>query len=94
MQNRAEKRRQKKMNDHNEELKPDLPKRCPILNEACIEDYCHFRTELRQQMGGVMRKKSVCFVDAILLILSEINQKTAVPQQKPIEIPKLFMGRG
>lgn len=68
---------------------------CPFLNEYCIKDRCALHTELQKQMGGMMQKMGLCGLNALGMILSEINAKTMPPQPPKITLPsglKQFRG--
>lgn len=66
-------------------------KKCPFLGDWCLGEACAIRAKVVRNVGGLQQQASMCPVDAVLAILSEINAKTASPQQK-IEIPNLFKG--
>ena len=69
-------------------------KKCPILNEWCTEEVkerCTFSAEMMQVVNGVPYRSNVCFKDAVVIMLSEINAKTQPPQQK-IQLPGLLRG--
>ena len=63
-------------------------RRCPFLNEWCIDDTCALHT----QVIKAPHKIELCAFDAILMILSEINQKTQPSPPQKINLP--FIHRG
>ncbi len=65
-----------------------VTKQCPFLNAPCIKEKCAIYSELVQNRGGMAQKLGTCGVNAVVLILSEINQKTLIPQQK-FQLPAL-----
>lgn len=73
------------------EMEEVRKKKCPFLNEWCIEEACSLWTELFQVRNGVRVKASLCYYQANTIILSEINQKTRPPQpqQQKIQLPGL-----
>ncbi len=66
----------------NNKIGEKIDKQCPFLKETCIEGKCSLYTEFMQGGGGLQPRFGVCAFNAVILILSEINQKTQVPQQK------------
>ena len=83
--------RREKMNGNHEPEKEKLKKKCPLLNDWCIGDACAFSTTLHRNTGGMRQETPMCSIHAALAILSEINQKTQLSQQKmpKIELPGL-----
>lgn len=74
-------------NGHNEDNQK--VKDCPFGNEC---DKCSLYIDLTRNVGGVQQKFKACAFGAMVVILSEINQKMATNAQK-IELPKgLFKG--
>lgn len=71
--------------------KEEKVKKCPFLRDWCLGEACAIRAKITHNAGGLQQQASMCPVDAILMILSEINMKTQVPQQK-INIPNLYKG--
>ena len=71
--------------------KEEIVKHCPFLNDWCIKEKCALNAEMVKNMGGLQQKFGMCVFSAMLMLLSEINSKTPVSQQR-IEIPKLFKG--
>ena len=70
-----------------------IRKKCPFLGEWCIGEVCAFRTTLFRNVEGMQQQVSVCPVEAILIILSEINKKTPPSLQQKIQVPRqLFRG--
>lgn len=66
-------------NNHESE---EVRRKCPLLGAWCIGGACALSIEL-MKAGGVMQQKvQACSIPAIVLILSEINLKTLLPQQK------------
>ncbi len=63
-------------------------KRCPFLNKECIGDKCALFTELKQTAGVTQQKFGTCGFSAVVLILSEINQKTPLSQAQGLQLPK------
>jgi hypothetical protein len=62
---------------------------CPFLKTECIKEKCLFTAKLKQvSTAGTLQQLEICSVNALVLILSEINQKTQVPQQA-FRIPNL-----
>ena len=74
-------------NGHEEEK----VKHCPLINKYCIKDRCALYTEMGRNAGGIQQKFGMCAFSAVVIILSEINQKTPSPQQK-LNIPNLYRG--
>ena len=64
---------------------------CPILKEYCIGERCAMSVELTRIVGGLQKKFRVCVYSAMVIMLTEINQKTQPPMQK-IQIPHLLKG--
>ena len=83
-------------NGHEEEgqdKKEDRVKHCPFLNDWCIKERCALYSELRRQVGGFQQNFGACGFSAVVLILSEINQKTGIAPPQPIKLPGgLFRG--
>ena len=71
--------------------KEDRVKKCPFLNEDCIQDNCALWAEMTRQAGGLQQKFGMCSFSGVMMLLSEINQKTQVQQQK-VNIPNLIRG--
>ena len=71
--------------------KENLQKCCPFLNEECIGEKCALHSELRSAGGGLQRTFGTCSFTAVVLILSEINQKTMMGQQRQIQLPQGFL---
>lgn len=68
-------------------------KKCPFLNDWCIGEACALHSELTKNVGGgIQRKIGLCAFNAMVIMLSEINQKTQPPQQK-IQLSGLIKGR-
>ena len=71
-------------NDKGEQVKeiPQAkPKRCPFLQGKCREDNCAVSVELTQNTGGVVRRGHTCALNALVMMISEMNQKAMVQQQ-------------
>lgn len=68
-----------------------LRKKCPLLNDWCIGDACALSCELFRTVGGVRQGVSACSFNALVTMISEINAKTPLPQQK-IQIPHILRG--
>lgn len=66
-------------------------KHCPFLNEWCIRERCALYSTLSRNANGLQQKIEVCGFNAVVLILSEINQKTQIQQQE-IQLPELYRG--
>lgn len=69
-------------------------KKCPFINDWCIGDECAIHSYIALSTPTGMQRKLVCSIEAILIIISEMNRKT--PQQH-LEQPQIilpFMGRG
>jgi len=86
-------------NNHNEKEEGRLVKKCPVLKDWCDKEAlgnCAFATTLTRQTQVGPQHMTVCGIEAMLLILSEINQKTGQPQQvkKQPEIILPFSGNG
>ncbi len=67
-------------------------KKCPFLGEWCIKDACAIYVEMTQHMGGMQRKMGMCSFSATNMILSELNNKTQLPQQKIMSPSPLLRG--
>ena len=70
--------------------KEEVKKWCPFLKEWCTGEVigrCAIAIELGRSAGGVRQKALMCPFPAIVIILSEINLKTQVPQQQRIVLP-------
>jgi len=78
-------------NDNGDKAEGQRKKKCPFLNEYCIEGRCGLWTEMARVQGGLQQKFGMCSYPAIVMLLSEINTKTQPPQQK-INIPNLIRG--
>ena len=63
----------------------DKVKKCPWGLE-CEE--CRLWTEMMRNQGGLQQKFGLCSLNAMVMILSEMNQKT----QQTVQIPNLFRG--
>jgi len=74
--------------NHNEEEKV---KYCQIVKDYCIKERCNFYVEMVQHVAGMQKKMGMCWFNAILMVLSEMNAKTVMPQQK-IPLPNLYRG--
>lgn len=66
-------------------------KKCPFLGEYCIKGACALNIELAKNMGGVVQKLDTCAFEALVIMMSEMNVKATVSQQK-IAVPRLFRG--
>jgi len=77
----------------NEEVKLEQVKRkkCPFLGECCLEEDCAIRARVYPTAGGVMQQTTMCPVEALLTILSELNMKIPAPQQMLLP-NRLFRG--
>ena len=73
-------------NGHDEDKKV---KDCPLLDKECIGDKCVLYSELAR--AGISQKFGMCAFNAVVLILSEINQKTQVTQQQKIQLPSRLL---
>jgi len=65
-----------------------LANHCPFLDKQCIEGECSLYSSLRSVTGQVIGS---CSLNAVVLLLSEINQKTTSPQPK-FSLPGGFKG--
>jgi len=63
-------------------------KQCPLIHADCIKEQCALWTEMMRNQGGLQQKFGLCSLNAMVMILSEMNLKT----QQKIEIPNLFRG--
>lgn len=66
----------------------DKVKYCPFLDKYCIKERCALYVVLTMKAGLQQQKLGACGFNAVIQILSEINQKTQVPQQS-FKIPNL-----
>lgn len=62
----------------------DKVKKCPFLNEYCIKEKCAIWAEMTRHQGGIGQKFGMCSFAGMMMILSEINQKTGTPVSKLI----------
>jgi len=62
-------------------------KHCPFLNGLCMGEKCALYSELMQNMAGLQKKFGLCSFNAVVLILSEMNQKATIESQK-FQLPK------
>lgn len=62
---------------------------CPFLNEYCIKERCEVYAEVTRNMGGLLMKSGMCPVTAILMMLSELNQKAQGQKLQKIQLPDL-----
>ena len=67
-------------------------KNCPFIKEVCIGGKCALYSELKRNIGGLQQNFGTCGFNALVLILSEVNQKTLIPEQSQIRLPKLIKG--
>jgi hypothetical protein len=73
-------------------------KKCPLLKEWCTDEVkkaCPWNAKLTRRTPAGMQTILVCGIEAMIMMLSEINQKTSAPPQP--EVPQIvlpFMGRG
>lgn len=68
---------------------------CPFLGKYCIKEECAQHAYLTRVTPQGLQKSFTCGFEAMMIILSEINQKTPMPSQP--EMPSIvlpFMGRG
>ena len=65
----------------------DIVKWCPFLNEYCIKERCAIHTGVTKSIGGLQQKAALCGFNAMSMILSQINARTAPPQPQKIELP-------
>ena len=74
-----------------EKPKEQRKKKCPFLNEWCIQDACTLWVQLTQVVGGMQKQMGMCALTAFIVVLSEISNKTQPPVQQ-MKIPRLFKG--
>lgn len=70
-------------------------KKCPFLKEWCIGEDCAIHVYITVPTREGPKRRLCCGFEASMIMLSELNQKTPMPQ-RPNE-PNLilpFMGRG
>ena len=79
------------MNDNGHKGEEKRLKKCPLLNEYCIEGRCALFTDMMRSVGGLQQKFGLCSFNAMVMMLSEMNMKAQPPQQK-MQIPNLFRG--
>ncbi len=67
---------------------------CPFSGTYCIKERCSLHMEMTRNTGGLQQKFTLCAVNAMVMMLSEINAKTQPPQQKmpKITLPNLVRG--
>ena len=75
-------------NGHKEEEKV---KYCPLIDKWCIKERCALYSEMMRSTGGLQQKFGLCSFNATVMLLSEMNMKAQLPQQK-IQIPNLLRG--
>ena len=78
-------------NGHKDEAESKV-KFCPFLDKYCIAERCAVHTEVVKAFGGVQQKMGLCGFNALGMILSEINAKTAPPQPQRINLPRIIKG--
>ena len=79
------------MSDNNES---EIKRKCPFNGEEC-GDWCPRYVEVVRMVGAQRQRAGMCVDVANNLMLSEINQKTVLPQQTPkVQLPDLQFGRG
>ena len=82
------------MADGNNKPEEERTKKCPLLGEWCIKDECALYAEMVRNVAGLQRKGGTCAINAMVVILSEINIKAHPPQQQVKLPPNLHIGRG
>lgn len=75
------------MTDNNGHNGDNQVKQCPFLNKECIGEKCAIYSVLMSDMVGIQKKFGTCSFNAVVMILSEINQKATIEQQK-FQLPK------
>ncbi len=78
------------MADNNGSKKTTI-KKCPFLNKECIGIECALYHELRRDMAGLQQKFGACAFSAMIIILSEMNQKADINNAMPLS-KGLFKG--
>jgi|GEM_PF-6357307 len=73
-------------NGHKEEVRVKM---CPFLNQYCIEGRCALYSEVRKTVNGRVLKMDTCAFNTMMMMLSEINQKTEGKQPPKIHLPGL-----
>lgn len=82
------------MSNNHKELEGRQVKKCPFLKDWCIGDECAIHVSIARNTPVGMQRVPTCGVEAMIMMLSELNQKTVGPaQQKKPEIILPFMGR-
>ncbi len=79
------------MADGNGHKEGDLVKDCPFLKGECTKGGCALYAEMQRNQGGVQEKFGLCSLNAMVMIMSELNAKLSAPQQQ-IQVPNLFKG--
>ena len=72
--------------------KEEVKKWCPFLKEWCTKeviDRCAIAIGIGRSVGGTRQETLMCSFPALVIILSEINQKTQVPQGQKIMLSGL-----
>ncbi len=65
-----------------EKTEGKILKRCPFLGQWCKVEECAIAVEVSRVILGVPKVAQICPFQAMVIMLGEINQKTAMPQQK------------
>ena len=83
------------MSNNGKDKEGQVKKRCPFMGEWCVGEACAIHSYLMRNTPGGVQKIPVCGFEAMVIMLSEINQKTersSQPDKPHIVLP--FMGRG
>jgi len=66
-------------------------KECPFIRGKCIKGECAQHLELVQSMGGLQKKIGICSLPAIVMLMTELNNKTQMPMPN-IAAPQIYRG--
>ena len=69
-------------------------KQCPFLKAECLQGGCALWSMLNRNVGGLQQTFGACSISAMVLILSEINQKAAPGMAQPVKLPGGFLFGG
>lgn len=79
------------MSNDDHQVEQERKKQCPFgVYTWCSED-CPLNVELTQQLGGLVKKMKMCSLPAMVMLLSDLNNKITVKQhqKQQIHLPHL-----
>lgn len=67
-------------------------RQCPFMGEYCIKERCALYIEMKKVSGGLVQSFGMCSFNAMVQMMSEVNNKTQVLQQQKIQVPGILRG--